>query len=65
MEAQKYQTYCKGEMLRLWNRHVNMSDDRLTKKVFNWDISNVYPWANEVKSLFFMNNSSFIYLNFK
>ena len=53
----------KGEMLRLWNRLVKMSDDRLTKKIFNWDISNGYPWATEVKYLFFMNNSSFIYLN--
>lgn len=29
----------KNEMLRLWNRYVNMDSDRLTKKIFLWDRS--------------------------
>ena len=41
------------ERIRLWNRLVQMNNDRLTKKVFLWDVSNdKYGWARYVKQLF-------------
>ncbi len=36
------------EILRLWNRLINMEDDRLTKKVFMWDKSNRHVWCKGV-----------------
>ncbi len=45
----------KRQMLRLWNRLVKMSDQRITEKVFNWDILHGHPWADVLKSLFYMN----------
>jgi hypothetical protein len=43
------------EMLRFWNRIVDMSDSRLTKKVFMWDYSkrtNKGNWNSDVYKLF-------------
>ena len=51
------------EVLRLWNRLVNMDDQRITKQIFNWNKANDFSWTREVKSLFYRYNSSFIYLN--
>ena len=45
-------------MSRLWNRFVNMDDDRLTKIVFLWDKSLCKRnWSSELKHLF--NNTGF------
>ena len=39
-------------MLRLWNRLVNLTNDRLTKKIFLWDIAQRSPnWSSEVKTI--------------
>ena len=38
-------------MLRLWNRLVDMNDNRLTKRVFIWDFELCKNWCNEVKQL--------------
>lgn len=42
---------------------VQMSDQRFTKKVFNGDISHGDPWAKELKSLFYLNDLSLIFLS--
>jgi len=39
---------------------MKMSDQRLTKKIFNWDISHCHPWANYTRPLFYLNNLLFI-----
>lgn len=51
------------QMLGLWNRLVTMSDQRLIEKIFYWDISHGHPRANELKSLFYLHDLSFIFLN--
>ncbi len=50
-------------MIRLWNRLVKMSDDRLTKNIFIWDTFHCHPWASELKSVFYLNKTSFIFHN--
>ena len=41
-------------MVRLWNRLVEMNDERLTKKYFLYDYSqcNINSWYSEIKSIF-------------
>ncbi len=40
------------EMLRFWNRLVRMSDDRLVKRVFNWDYNiQLNNWSSEINML--------------
>ena len=36
---------------RLWNRLIDMNDNRLTKKVFNWDIQQNGPWAEDMHDM--------------
>ena len=43
----------KLNMLRLWNRLVDLPNDRITKKIFLWDHSvNRNNWCSDVKKLF-------------
>lgn len=51
----------KCKMFNLWNRLVNVPEHRLTRKIFNWEISKVSPWANEMKSLFSICDISVIF----
>ena len=38
-----------ANMMRFWNRLVNMDDDRLTKTVFMWDwMLNKANWSSEM-----------------
>ena len=37
----------KCDMIRLWNRFINMSDDRINKKVFLWSEVQNSPWARD------------------
>ena len=39
-------------ILRFWNRCINMGDDRLTKKIFLWDLDRKKGWGEEIKSIF-------------
>ncbi len=40
------------EMIRLWNRLVNMEDSRITKRIFNWDYELLCNnWSSEVKHI--------------
>jgi hypothetical protein len=39
-------------MLRLWDRLVEMPDDRITKKVFLWDYAHSHGWCSDVKRVF-------------
>lgn len=34
-----------ADMVRLWNRFINMPDYRLTKDIFLWDFTNVKRYA--------------------
>ena len=43
----------KVNMVRYWNRLVNMQENRLTKKVFRWDrAQNSKAWSSDVKEIF-------------
>ncbi len=46
----------KGEMLQLWNRLINMSNNRLAKQIFYWDFSNNYSLAKELEKIFYSVN---------
>ena len=39
-------------MLRLWNRLVNMKEERLTKLVFHTDFKSTHGWCKEIKDVF-------------
>ena len=42
----------KLDMLRLWHRLVSMSNDRLTKRIFLWDLAaGKGSWSNEIKEI--------------
>lgn len=51
----------KGEMLRLWHRLINMPDNRRTKQIFNWDLSNNNFLTTEILKLFSKVGASYIY----
>ena len=52
------------EMLRLWNRLISLPDHRITKKIFDWDISICNQnWASDVLEIFTMCNSVNIFTN--
>ena len=38
----------KFDMIRLWNRFINMSNDRINYKVFLWSKVQNSPWAAEI-----------------
>ena len=40
-------------LFNYWNKLVNMRDDRLTKRIFNWDYlqCNVNNWSSDMKNL--------------
>jgi hypothetical protein len=45
--------YRKIEGIRLWNRLIEMSDNRLTKKMFLWDLNQCRNnWSAEIKKVF-------------
>ena len=37
--------------VRLWNRLISMNNDRLTKKIFNWDIQVKGPWTEDMRNM--------------
>ena len=39
-------------MVRMWDRLVNMDDNRLTKRVFLWDYNQPYDWCSDMKQIF-------------
>ena len=42
----------KLEMIRLWNRIINMDDDRITKVIFNWEYDlGLSNWCTSVKQI--------------
>ena len=53
----------KCQMIRLWNRLVKMSDQRLTKHIFNWDFRVGNSWTTELRTLFYSNGLFFIFQN--
>lgn len=52
------------EMIRVWNRFMKMSNNRINKKVFLWDMSlEVNNWASEIESIYNDLNMSYIFEN--
>ena len=49
-------------MRRLWNKLSQMSEDRLTKKVFNWDYNVCKNWSYEIKEIFDSINMQQVYI---
>ncbi len=43
-------------MIRLWNRLINMDENKLTKRVLKWDYIICKNWCFEVKEIFFLFN---------
>ncbi len=50
-------------MIRLWNRMINMDENRLTKRVCKWDYIICKNWCFEVKEIF--HSDKFIYSTIK
>ena len=58
------ETKCKTRlnMIRQYHRVIKLSESRLTRKIYNWDLqfSNNFPnkttWTNEIKTIFIENN---------
>ena len=42
----------KLETVRMWDRLVNMDDNRLTKRVFLWDYNQLHGWCSNMKNIF-------------
>ena len=40
-------------MLRLWNRMINMENNRITKRVFNYDYQLCKNWSHELKDILY------------
>ena len=54
----------KTEMLRMWNRFISFSDDRLTKRIFQWDyLLCSHNWCTELKTIFDEVGLSHIFQN--
>lgn len=51
------------EVLRLWNRLVHLPEERLTRKVFNWDRAHRHPWSKEVLEILTAVNLQTLFLN--
>ena len=51
------------EMVRLWNCVMQLPEERLTKKIFNWDRAHNYPWSREVAAIFSLSDLNFIFRN--
>ena len=55
----------RGSMVALWNRLIRMPENRVAKKIFNWDVSVKGAWASAVEDTLvrtglhdsFINNS--------
>ena len=39
-------------MIRYWNRLIRMDEDRLTRKVFEWDYKRKHCWTKEIYAIF-------------
>ena len=51
-------------ILRLWNRLIGMPNDRVTKKIFNWDFENDRNgWCGDVKTILSLLDMSDVYQN--
>ena len=42
----------KLEMIRMWDRLINMDDSRLTKRVILWDYNQPHGWCSDMKKIF-------------
>ena len=53
----------KCDMIRLWYSLINMSDDRIIKKVFLWNKVQDPPWAAEIHAVVEEADFQYIYRN--
>lgn len=51
------------EMVRLWNRLVQLPEERLTKKIFNWDRAHNHPWSREISAIFSSSDLHICFIN--
>ena len=47
----------KGSMIALWNRLVRMPENRIAKKIFNWDVSIKGGWASTAEDVLIRTGS--------
>ena len=58
----KYRRYL--AILRFWNRLIGMPNDRVRKKIFNWDFENDRnSWCGDVKTILSLLDMSDVYQN--
>ena len=58
----KYRRYL--AILRFWNRLIGMPNDRVTKKIFNWDFENDRnSWCGDAKTMLSLLDMSDVYHN--
>lgn len=50
-------------MLGLWNRLVQLPEERLTTKIFNWDQAHSYPCSREGAEILSLSDLNYIYRN--
>ena len=48
-------------MIRFWNRMINMDENRLTKRIFNWDYNLCKNWCLEIKQILYSASLEHIY----
>lgn len=53
-----------SEMVRLWNRLINMPDETLAKQIFNWNMSqHKTTWRSQLEKIFEDVDLQFVYRN--
>lgn len=57
------EVHLKTEIIRLWNRLIDMPESRLTKKVFNWEKAHSHPWIMDALSIFRETDMGYIFSN--
>ena len=50
-------------MIRLWNRYLKMNDNRLTRKIFEYDLDKNQGWGKEIQLVFRKLNLTNFYEN--
>ena len=53
------------ELLRYWNKLIKMNNDRLTKKIFDYDynLKLPYSWCHNVENLLTSFNMNYVFEN--
>jgi len=49
------------EMVRLWNPLASLPEERLNRKIFNWDRAKHHPWSGEVSTILCVSDLHIMY----